>query len=98
MPVQGGGIARLWCESNQHVKIDWVDEDCTHPRAWDLVPQKTALATKHAPSSETVEFRCDRAGTVPEQWMPPRSVVVPHPSTQILTTNLAQLDAFSIHV
>lgn len=99
LPVQGGGgLARLWCESNQHVKIDWVDEDCKHPHAWDLVPQQTALATKHAPESETVEFRCDRAGTVPEQWMPPVSVVVPQPSTQILTTNLAQLDAFNIYV
>lgn len=101
MPVQGfekGRRVRLWCETNEHVKIDWVDEDCKDAHAWDFVPQQTALATKHAPENETVEFRCDRAGTVPEQWMPPSSVSVPHPSARILTVNLAQLDAFNFLV
>merc|ERR1712118_355198 len=98
VPVQGGGLARLWCETSEYVKIDWVDEDCKHPHAWDLVPQQMALSTRHAPASETVEFRCDRAGTVPQQWVPPVSVVVPLKSPQIRSVDLAQRKAYSIHV
>jgi hypothetical protein len=100
LPVHGRPDlqVRLWCETSEYVKIDWVGEDCQHPHAWDLAPQDTALATRHAPDSETVEFRCDRAGTVPELWVSPLSVVVPRQSAPIRSLNLAERKAYSIHV
>jgi len=79
VPVKINGtnlIMKGHCETSSHLKVDVHDADTDDLVAWHFVPQNTAVPAVHN-VADTVEFRCDKADSVPTGWSHPDSVSGP---------------------
>jgi len=78
VPSSDGGMVRLYCETNSHIKIDEMSADCSETLAWHMVPQAVKFPTKGQWSDHrTTKFSCENAPQVPAGWTAPAAVDIP---------------------
>jgi len=81
--IRGAGkFTRMWCETNEHVKIEILDDSCDKAESWRFVPQNQPVARGEG----TMTFRCDKADSVPLDWMHPAETDIPDPDAKFVQT------------
>lgn len=77
-------FVKAWCETNSHVKVERMDDACDRAHTWHFVPQGQAVVAERV--GRTIEYKCDRADTVPRGWSHPSAVDVVDPEDKSVQT------------